>query len=113
MRQRPVCSQEFREELGHDGHAIVDAHAIAGLPLESVRVDENSDQARTRHQLVQQPEPLCLRRSGQEANARNNWKSCGQGSSMLLFTDEAALAASNPLDVEWVSGKGEFVRLAD
>src|SRR6266566_342030 len=30
MRQRPVCSQEFREELGHDGHAIVDAHAIAG-----------------------------------------------------------------------------------
>jgi hypothetical protein len=35
MRQRPVCSQEFREELGHDGHAIVDAHAIAGLPLES------------------------------------------------------------------------------
>ncbi len=37
MRQRPVCSQEFREELGHDGHAIVDAHAIAGLPLESVR----------------------------------------------------------------------------
>src|SRR6266571_6973921 len=37
MRQRPVCSQEFREELGHDGHAIVDAHAIADLPLESVR----------------------------------------------------------------------------
>jgi hypothetical protein len=31
MRQRPVCSQEFREELGHDGHAIVDAHAIAGV----------------------------------------------------------------------------------
>jgi hypothetical protein len=37
----------------------------------------------------------------------------GRGSSMFLFTDEAALAARNLLDVEWVSGKGEFVRLAD
>ncbi len=43
MRQRPVCSQEFREELGHDGHAIVDAHAIADLPLESVRAAASAD----------------------------------------------------------------------
>jgi hypothetical protein len=32
---------------------------------------------------------------------------------MFLFTDEAALAASNPLDVEWTGGKGELVRLTD
>jgi hypothetical protein len=32
---------------------------------------------------------------------------------MFLFTDESTLAASTPLDVEWVSGKGEFVRLTD
>jgi DNA-binding transcriptional ArsR family regulator len=37
----------------------------------------------------------------------------GRGSSMFLFADETRLAASNPLDVEWVSGKGEFVRLTD
>jgi len=37
----------------------------------------------------------------------------GKGSSMFLFTDEAALAASNPLDIEWMSGKEEFVRLTD
>ncbi len=37
----------------------------------------------------------------------------GRGSSMFLFTDEAALAASNPLDLEWMSGKGELVRLID
>ena len=37
----------------------------------------------------------------------------GRGSSMFLFTDELTLAASNPLDVEWVSGKGEFVRITD
>jgi hypothetical protein len=37
----------------------------------------------------------------------------GRGSSMFLFTDEAALAASNPLDVEWTGGKGELVRLTD
>jgi len=30
----------------------------------------------------------------------------GRGSNMFLFTDEATLAASNPLDAEWVSGKG-------
>ena len=37
----------------------------------------------------------------------------GRGSSMFLFTDERTLAASNPLDVQWVSGKGELVRLTD
>jgi len=29
---------------------------------------------------------------------------------MFLFTDEAALAASNPLEVEWISGKREVIR---
>jgi hypothetical protein len=37
----------------------------------------------------------------------------GRGSSMFLFTDELTLAASNPLDVEWVSGRGELVRITD
>jgi hypothetical protein len=37
----------------------------------------------------------------------------GRGSSMFLFTDELTLAASNPLDLEWVSGKGELVRITD
>jgi hypothetical protein len=31
MRQRPACRQEVREELGHDGHARVDALAISPL----------------------------------------------------------------------------------
>ena len=30
-----------------------------------------------------------------------------RGSSMFLFTDDLTLAANNPLDIEWVSGKGE------
>jgi DNA-binding transcriptional ArsR family regulator len=37
----------------------------------------------------------------------------GSGSSMFLFTDELTLAVSNPLDVEWVSGKGELVSITD
>jgi hypothetical protein len=37
----------------------------------------------------------------------------GRGSNMFLFTDETKLAAGNPLDVEWVSGKGELVRVTD
>jgi hypothetical protein len=37
----------------------------------------------------------------------------GRGSNFFLFIDRATLATSNPLDVEWVSGKGERVRLAD
>ena len=37
----------------------------------------------------------------------------GKGSNIFLFTDGSKLAASNPLDIEWVSGKGEPVRLTD
>jgi hypothetical protein len=37
----------------------------------------------------------------------------GRGSNMFLFTDAAKLAASNPIDLEWVSGKREAVRLTD
>jgi len=37
----------------------------------------------------------------------------GRGSNMFLFCDQAALAASNPLDVLWTTGKGERVRLTD
>lgn len=37
----------------------------------------------------------------------------GRGSSMFLFTDESTLTAGNPLDIEWISGKGELVRLTD
>jgi hypothetical protein len=34
-------------------------------------------------------------------------------SNIFLFTDEAALAAINPLDMEWISGKKERVRIAE
>ena len=37
----------------------------------------------------------------------------GRGSNMFLFTDVATLAASNPLDLDWMSGKREAVRLMD
>jgi hypothetical protein len=37
----------------------------------------------------------------------------GRGSNFFLFIDRAALAASNPLDVEWTTGKGTRVRLCD
>lgn len=37
----------------------------------------------------------------------------GRGSNMFLFTDAVKLGASNPLDIEWVSGKGDLVRLMD
>ena len=37
----------------------------------------------------------------------------GRGSNMFLFTDEASLAASNPLDVLWTTGKGRTIQLAD
>src|SRR5580704_7465039 len=37
----------------------------------------------------------------------------GRGSNLFLFTDEASLAASNPLDVQWITGKGEPIRLID
>ena len=35
----------------------------------------------------------------------------GRGSNMFLFVDQATLAASNPLDVEWLTGKGGRARL--
>lgn len=35
----------------------------------------------------------------------------GRGSNIFLFVDQATLALSNPLDVEWVSGKRQRVRL--
>ena len=37
----------------------------------------------------------------------------GTGSNMFLFVDEAKLAAADPLEVEWMSGKAELVRLTD
>jgi hypothetical protein len=37
----------------------------------------------------------------------------GRGSNMFLFTDVQKLAAGNPLDLDWVSGKRETVRLTD
>jgi hypothetical protein len=37
----------------------------------------------------------------------------GRGSNMFLFTHVGELAVSNPLDLEWTSGKREAVRLTD
>jgi DNA-binding transcriptional ArsR family regulator len=37
----------------------------------------------------------------------------GRGSNMFLFADQESLIASNPLDLEWKSGKREPVRLTD
>jgi hypothetical protein len=37
----------------------------------------------------------------------------GRGSNVFLFTDQASLAASNPLDVLWTTGKGRQVRITD
>jgi len=37
----------------------------------------------------------------------------GKGSNIFLFIDAQALAAANPLEVAWISGKGEQVRLVD
>jgi Replication-relaxation len=38
----------------------------------------------------------------------------GNGSNIFLFVDESKLAApGNPLTVDWVTGKGELVRIAD
>lgn len=36
----------------------------------------------------------------------------GKGSNLFLFTDQAMLAQKNPLEVEWVSGRRETIRLA-
>jgi hypothetical protein len=37
----------------------------------------------------------------------------GRGSNMFLFTDRAKLTEGNPLDLEWVSGKRDVVRISD
>jgi hypothetical protein len=37
----------------------------------------------------------------------------GRGSNIFLFTDRMALAASNPLELKWLSGKGGAVRLIE
>jgi len=37
----------------------------------------------------------------------------GSGANFFLFADQASLAANDPLSVEWISGKGEAVRLTD
>jgi hypothetical protein len=37
----------------------------------------------------------------------------GKGTNFFLFVDKAALAASNPLSVEWTTGKGERVKLTE
>ena len=37
----------------------------------------------------------------------------GRGSNLFLFTDEASLAQSNPIDVQWTTGKGTRIRIAD
>jgi hypothetical protein len=37
----------------------------------------------------------------------------GRGSNLFLFTDEAKLHGNNPLDADWVTGKGQAVRLVD
>jgi Replication-relaxation len=37
----------------------------------------------------------------------------GRGSNMFLFTDQASLAASSPLDVLWTTGKARQVRILD
>jgi hypothetical protein len=36
----------------------------------------------------------------------------GRGSNMFLFTDQASLAGSNPLEVTWITGKGREARIA-
>jgi hypothetical protein len=37
----------------------------------------------------------------------------GRGSNMFLFADQGTLTARNALDLEWVSGKRELIRLVD
>jgi hypothetical protein len=37
----------------------------------------------------------------------------GWGSNFFLFHDRATLGASDPLSADWVTGKGERVRLTD
>jgi Replication-relaxation len=51
-------------------------------------------------------------RVAQMIDAQNEMTN-GRGSNMFLFVDEASLAASNPLDVLWTTGKGSPARIAD
>jgi hypothetical protein len=37
----------------------------------------------------------------------------GKGSDLFLFIDEEMLRSSNPLEVEWITGKGNAARLTD
>lgn len=37
----------------------------------------------------------------------------GRGSNMFLFIDDASLSATNPLDARWLTGKGDWIRIAD
>ena len=37
----------------------------------------------------------------------------GKGSNIFLFIDEQMLAVSDPLEVRWISGKGDHIRLVD
>jgi hypothetical protein len=37
----------------------------------------------------------------------------GGGSNFFLFIDRERLAASSPFEAQWVSGKGEAVKLVD
>jgi hypothetical protein len=37
----------------------------------------------------------------------------GRGSNFFLFVDRDTLAAGNPLEAAWISGKGETGRLID
>ena len=37
----------------------------------------------------------------------------GKGSNMFLFIDQETLAKSNPLDVGWLTGKGETNQFTD
>jgi hypothetical protein len=37
----------------------------------------------------------------------------GKGSNMFLFVDHETLARSDPLNVEWLTGKREKIRLTD
>lgn len=37
----------------------------------------------------------------------------GKGSTFFLFIDRETLAASNPLDAEWMTGRGELIRLSE
>jgi hypothetical protein len=37
----------------------------------------------------------------------------GRGSGLFLFVDLETLRASNPLEVEWVRGKGSNLKLED